>query len=1024
MPNDFSDFNKIYNFLSPSDLSSAIQKMTGEGPLQDQKTSMLDKLMSMFLSPNGDFYKATKIKEDIEREAKNDDNSPEFIHIIGTQDIGTIKLKKQDDKLVEDDYWQSVKKLEDISDNIGGTNKIPVTAVVSRSPFFTPGRRGTREVEMFLNYIPTIMASQLVPFLDVEFELIRGNSQASVLSTPSSLRFLLGSVNMGESEKYAITDADKAMLNVRNDISSSTVNGNAAETITKTTAYSGMEMFLSPQTLTNMDNLGDTTARLTPVKPFLPFMSIEDFQVTINNAGAGAMVHRSANLKLKIHDKNRLSEISEFIRGPVGFRQAVIWTTYGWIAPRSSVSEDEDGYAKFINENMASSECWQTKNTQFNFDATGQVSLSIELVSKGMQKLQGATMSFLPGSKLAKFEELKNIIEEITNIKDKINYDSSSDAINTEIRSSQLLNAGATGAFPKIENINTELLSLKNSLALNGSLDAENINILSSRLETLYKPSTSDKDKHTFLEALSSDVNTSITKIFTDISAKPDPFIPKTTTNKYFNDKLVKIVTDFNGQNIPAEIDKNKDIKTKDFDKDKLDSMSFGKILLNTVIPAIVAQDTCDELQVIFYALNDQCGPIKGHSVAEFPIDVRVLEYAYKDYMETHASTGAEISVEEFFRMIVSTQFSDNRAIGYGMNDLYEVFNPDNKEAKKRDDKQFDSYMQKWLHDYGALKRPVIEMYVETSAAQSKSGKYDIFNMLQKSQKDIHDMSFSKEKRKKDNSHIIKRIHIYDKQNNPYKLLGQILGGKGEYSIGSINQGKIERLIAAAAAATAAGINATADQIKEKMANVVRSQGETAEEYKRRVDTALNNLEVVDKPGGPIAKIGKNRKAVMNAVSNTAPHIIIGANGSMITQASLASKTDGLQGAINIINSNKSNKQTGVVDTSNGLESPNGLPLRIVPAQLTMTSKGCPIASLYQQYFIDFGTGTTLDNLYNCTQLQHSIGPGKFDTSWTFAFTDGYGKFAGAPTIASGVTNQIDSFVSINKAKQLGVPKK
>ena len=790
MPNDFSDFNKIYNFLSPSDLSSAIQKMTGEGPLQDQKTSMLDKLMSMFLSPNGDFYKATKIKEDIEREAKNDDNSPEFIHIIGTQDIGTIKLKKQSDELVKDDYWESVTKLEDISVNIGGTNNLPVTAVVSRSPFFTPGRRGTREVEMFLNYIPTIMASQLVPFLDVEFELIRGNSQASVLSTPSSLRFLLGSVNMGESGKYAITDADKAMLNVRNDISSSTVNGNAAETITKTTAYSGMEMFLSPQTLTNMDNLGDTTARLTPVKPFLPFMSIEDFQVTINNAGAGAMVHRSANLKLKIHDKNRLSEISEFIRGPVGFRQAVIWTTYGWIAPRSSVSEDEDGYAKFINENMASSECWQTKNTQFNFDATGQVSLSIELVSKGMQKLQGATMSFLPGSKLAKFEELKNIIEEITNIKDKINYDSSSDAINTEIRSSQLLNAGATGAFPKIENINAELLSLKNSLALNGSLDAENINNLSGRLKTLYTPSASNKDKSTFQEALSSEVYTSITNIFTNISSKPDPFIPKATNNKYFNAELITTVDDFNGQNIENEIAKIKGVVTKDFDKAKLKSMSFGKILLNTVIPAIVAQDTCDELQVIFYALNDQCGPISGHSIAEFPIDVRVLEYAYKDYMETHAAIGAEISVEEFFRMIVSTQFSDNRAIGYGMNKLYEVFNPDNKEARKRDDKQFDSNMQTWLRDYGALKRPVIEMYVETSAAQSKSGKYDIFDMLQKSQKDIHDMSFSKEKRKKDNSHIIKRIHIYDKQNNPYKLLGQILGGKGEYSIGSINQGK------------------------------------------------------------------------------------------------------------------------------------------------------------------------------------------------------------------------------------------
>jgi hypothetical protein len=102
------------------------------------------------------------------------------------------------------------------------------------------------------------------------------------------------------------------------------------------------------------------------------------------------------------------------------------------------------------------------------------------------------------------------------------------------------------------------------------------------------------------------------------------------------------------------------------------------------------------------------------------------------------------------------------------------------------------------------------------------------------------------------------------------------------------------------------------------------------------------------------------------------------------------------------------------------------------PAQLTMTTFGCPIAYLYQQYFIDFGTGTTLDNLYNCTQVSHTIRAGKFETNWTFMFSDGYGKFTGAPTltkirqgVAAGIVQAaIDAQKKAPKAAPKGDDKK
>lgn len=996
----YEDFFSLYQFLSPSDLT----------PSTNSKVSAAETIMKSFLGPPAGFSSAEVAKKTLgdHAAAAADDKTADDIHIIST--IGTFKLKKDaaDATAAADDkYWDAPIANNNSKEPIKVTNLskiskmleagVPVTAVVSRNPYFTPGTRSTREVELFLNYTPTIMASRLIPFLDVEFELLRGNVDAAARSTPSTLRFLLGT---NDPSQYALTDADKAMLNVRNDIRGSTV------------AYSGMEMFLAPQTLTNMDNLGDTTARLMPVKPFLPFMSIEEFQVTVNNAGAGAMVHKSGNLKLKIHDKSRMSEIAEFIRGSVGFRQAVIWTTYGWLAPRTvNDTAANDEYAKFINEKMSSTECWQTKNAQFSFDAAGQVTLSIEVVSKGMHKLQGAAMNMLPGSVRKKYDELQRIIEEITRIKEEIQYDSGTEAVNAEIRSSQVLNSGATGEFPKFDNFDRELSKLSISLYDNGSLSNIELGTLREKLTILYGPKGANQTK-TFKEEISAETDVSIKGLFKDMASLPDPFLPVDGKPDYFNPEIVKAIKSFTDTSIAVQVTKN---KNKSFDDiaptEKV--MSFGKLLLNTFIPAIVAQDTADEIQVIFYALNDQCGPIRGHSIAEFPIDVRRLEYAYKDYIDKHVSAGGSITVEEFFRIIISTQFSDNRAIGYGMSDLYEVFNPDNNEAKARDEKQFDSKMKDWLGLHGALKQPIIEMYVETSSATNGN---DIFEKLKKSQKDIYDQTFIKNFRGK----IIKRIHIYDKQNNPYKLLAQILKGKGDYSIASLNETKISQIIHTAAAA-AGGVSVTAEQIKDKIAVTTKTDRESAEVYKRRRDVALDALDVVDRPGGAVINIKQDRKSVMNAVARTAPNIILGANGSMISQASLASKTDGLSGAINIINSNKSNKSSGIVGTKNGLESPNGLPLRTVPAQLTMTSKGCPIASLFQQYYIDFGTGTTIDNLYNCSQLQHSIGPGKFDTSWTFIFTDGYGKFAGAPTISSGLTKHIDSFVSARNAPKKAV---
>jgi hypothetical protein len=46
-----------------------------------------------------------------------------------------------------------------------------------------------------------------------------------------------------------------------------------------------------------------------------------------------------------------------------------------------------------------------------------------------------------------------------------------------------------------------------------------------------------------------------------------------------------------------------------------------------------------------------------------------------------------------------------------------------------------------------------------------------------------------------------------------------------------------------------------------------------------------------------------------------------------------------------------------------------------------------------QQFFVDFGTGTSVDNVYYVTGLSHDIQAGKFETKIKMTPGEAYGKF-------------------------------
>lgn len=1028
--------NDLYAHLSPAGVFSQLDTSKATD-VQTIDEIIKDKI----LGPKGDFYTWDAINDAVDSYFKK--STPiskkdfgEKFHGISTKG----RLNLEDSK-----YWQGAANLLNFTPILADSNDnkkegCVISAFVSKDPFISPATKATKDVEIFLNYMPNLAVSQMVPFLEVTFEVPgqyfdptkksadKGSSQ---ISTPSYMRFLLGSRSTNfdsQSDKFLyfadstkeeyVTKVEESKNSNEQKNSKQTNKQEKSKVESKTDEQkktqqakelhrykmtTGMETFLMPQTLTNMDELSPNGGnRLTQVKPFVPFATIEGLDVQVRNAGAGEMVSKTATLKIKLHDKARISEFSEFIRGPSGYSNLIIQTVYGWSMP---VNQENNEYAKFINEKMYVKDCWMVKDSQFSFDMSGQVSFTIQLVNKGTRDLQ--RMMITAGAK-----EFADAVENLNKLRQTIAafYERmrSADRFSIDVTSTDFLNAAVTSGdvskFKDVELITkTIIANARHSSTLNEA-DVEN---LKGKLDAIRSAGPSLKSK----------VVDAIKKKFNSLSASQlDPFLP---TN--VDSEIAGLIKDFK-KNVDArnaEIEKNlndanskKDSTEAKIDPIQLDKsvnvVSFGKLFMNFISSAVTSLKNFDELQVFFYPLNDATGPMSGHSIAEFPIDVTSLAYAYAEQLKLLSTN--QLTLEQFLKLVITTQFSDIRAIGYGKNSVYKPFVPGNNNPEKQTDGKSKEEANKaeieWAVKYGSLRIPMISFYFETNEETFSAGSMNRVRHQQPGK-------------------LIKRIHIYDLQLNPHKLAQTILSGESGLERGEVNKGKLRAALQESIKKLKVDQAKNIDQSIKKNAESVSTQkaapNEDVNESRRKKSMKefqdLKNAhaanaagiplpeegKLIDRPNYDSYKIsmnGKTRDIVKAELMRFVPTLTIGSNGTLIRSVNVGSKTDGAIGAANLYQVVKGG--TGKYGlTSNGLEEVNELPVRVVPIQLSMTSLGCPIAGLYQQYFIDLNTGTTLDNLYKLTQVQHQMSQGKLDTSWTFVYSDGYGKFGGAPTVAS-----------------------
>jgi hypothetical protein len=127
---------------------------------------------------------------------------------------------------------------------------------------------------------------------------------------------------------------------------------------------------------------------------------------------------------------------------------------------------------------------------------------------------------------------------------------------------------------------------------------------------------------------------------------------------------------------------------------------------------------------------------------------------------------------------------------------------------------------------------------------------------------------------------------------------------------------------------------------------------------------------------------------IKDFISAVLPTITYGTNNTAVINGTLASQQILLLSTVQMMRT--AGRQNNVEPNGSG---PGGVPLRIIPSQLDLNTYGCPLLNINQQFFVDFQTGTTVDNIYLLTHLSHTIKQGKFESHMKLVPLDAYGVY-------------------------------
>jgi hypothetical protein len=879
------------------------------------------------------------------------------------------------------------------------TAGMAATVILCETPLVNPQIRDAHLVSTFLCTIPTHVMSLAVPYLNVEFSFNRspiseGSKGDYRPRAPSALRFLLGA----EVNSSMQGSANKAMASSLYALRSQKDKSGQLFPVDTST----MDIFCSPQTMTNFDDIGRGNRANSVLDPTRPFASIESFTVNVIPT-VGFMTYKTAVLTFKVHDRSRLVDIADLIR-PADFSDATCWIQYGWKTMMDdSIAQDGlGGYSELISSMMTSPEAYGVKNMSLATDATGQITVNLELYTKSAMFASKFNIVFQGvDSVLHKMTEAVNFVR---SFRESLGLGKPT-GVSKEMRIHQLMDSAADGMA---SDMSTEDLT-KALNELKALVDVKSTNVavtqkLSSFIDSVEKLTT--KDGRSFKEKIKESLKSNLQKKMAELK-KSDPWLPLTPESPFYapvkryltlaNDKDDPYVLISEGKNPggyfnPSETAKETEGKGKTPSRVRTTHGVCSLAKLMSVFLLEPMQNIDHEVQLIFYTFNDDAGwEASAKNIGRFPIEVDVFIDSFFRHLVSLGK--GMLTIEEFIGFVCNTILNDNFSLGYGLREYYEPYdgstghalkevssktekNPGKKKANENV-KSYESEVMKFAQVRGTQWRtPIVECQIETLTVRED-------DPTKKSADTSTGASTSKKQ--------LTRIHIFDKQAAPWKEAAAAVGTHDAYAV------------------------------MKDSSELFKKLGKETPQTQYQVISALKTQKVLT-PEQWAANAGSTSlipekfmtlQKYKDIVARLVPTLKYGTNASGISSAVLSTKADSLVSTVNMT-AQKQAPQNNVHPNGSGAHK---LPVQVMPATLSMTVFGCPRMCPPQVYFIDFNTGTSMDNLYILTTVTHTISPGKFDTQLQLSYNEGYAKFY-SPTDMSDALMQELKYITDPKKSQ------
>ena len=776
------------------------------------------------------------------------------------------------------------------------------------------------------------------------------------------------------------------------------------------------------------------------LEPIMPFLSLESLNISITGAGYGIMASKKGSLKLTLHDRSRLKDLAPLVSSSQ-FATTRILIEYGWNHPEGGPGSD-NVIGKYLNS-LKERSVYQVVKCDYDFSDGGAVGINIGLAAYGFRQTERVHCGAGPEIPLNVFSEyFENVSEDLIRNnakKNKANKEKAKEVrqkIKLNERSSRSTsNSLSWAAYREIMGAlrsgdEEAKIALKYIFQLESITDSEEklaaktrveqqLNIIFNDDKTVETSTTGGKIFTQLDEAGLFQENTKETmlqRMYGKIKAMEnpdisDPFISSLVYKSKIQEKTLAY-DDLLGDFLTSTPGVQKAAFGKNEGIEKAGNpftsyVTLGKAIANFIGYPMAATCLYDEVQMIFYPLNHHSGGGRVHTTASLPIPISRIREEVQDAVKTSSN----VSVKRMFALLERIVKDKNLPV-YNISDI--------TNAKK------DA-------DFNALsENDQLGVVLEICCGPGGGGGLD-FDLNDDTNKEIFKNYSENERINYTNARSLKEGAFSTKKNGGVlrQRLNKLLNEYKKQKSQKIKADLADRLTTIYSGDGLAtnfpgldrfirpNISMDFEVIDAIRASEPGSEIGYKERFKQEifspkdVDSGLHenksilrihiyDEETVMSPaehtllstitegttGTPIT--GEDNTGVIAIAENlnfnqakqyikrTYPTIIYGAAGSTVRNLSVSANTSGQMANILMVESygNLKQAQVGGINAETNFES-----VTMFPNTVSCTLMGMPNIGRGNTIFIDFGTNTSLDNIYTVKNVTHTIRAGDFSTT-------------------------------------------